>query len=66
MSVQENYHLHGDDWNRTIYIDTLGVRTTDFKLDDGKKKDLINSGRENAEKYFVWYDDPENKPANRV
>lgn len=66
MSVQENYHLHGDDWHRTIYIDTLGVRTTDFKLDKGKKKELIKSGKDNAEKYFAWYDNPVNSPANRV
>src|SRR5206468_10408906 len=30
MSSQDSQHLHGDDWHRTIYIDTLGVSTTDF------------------------------------
>ncbi len=65
LSIQNNYHLHADDWQRTIYIDTLGVGTTDFDLSDDKKNALVESGRANAEKYFAWYDDPANKPANR-
>jgi NTE family protein len=65
LNAQENQHLHSDDWQRTVYIDTLGVRTTDFDLDDGKKDALVKSGKENTEKYFVWYDDPASQPANR-
>ncbi|RMF17754.1 MAG: patatin, partial [Gammaproteobacteria bacterium] len=37
LSVQDNQHLHSDDWHRTVYIDTLGVGTTDFGLTDEKK-----------------------------
>jgi len=37
MDSQANTHLHGDDWQRTIYIDTLGVKTTDFSLKEAKK-----------------------------
>lgn len=47
-------------------IDTLGVKTTEFDLSEAKKKALVTSGRENAEKYFAWYDDPAENPANRV
>jgi NTE family protein len=65
MNAQENQHLHSDDWQRTVYIDTLGVRTTDFDLDDGKKAALVKSGKENTEKYFTWYEDPSSQPANR-
>jgi NTE family protein len=65
LNGQENQHLHSDDWQRTIYVDTLGVRTTDFDLDNGKKEALVISGRENTEKYFTWYDDPTSRPANR-
>ncbi len=54
--AQENSHLHSDDWQRTIYIDTLGVRTTDFDISDEKKKDLIESGRKGVREYFKWYD----------
>ena len=36
-NVQENQHLHSDDWCRTIYINTIGVGTTQFDLDDQKK-----------------------------
>jgi NTE family protein len=53
---QQNQHLHSDDWHRTIYIDTLGVKTTDFGLSEEKKNELVQSGAEGAQKYFDWYD----------
>jgi NTE family protein len=66
MDAQANSHLHSDDWQRTIYIDTLGVKTTEFKITDAKKKALVNSGRKGTETYFKWYDDSDSSPANRV
>lgn len=66
MEGQSTQHLHSDDWQRTIYIDTLGVKTTDFALADEKKEALVDSGRKRTQEYFDWYDNPENKPANRV
>jgi NTE family protein len=65
MNVQSSMHLHSDDWQRTIYIDTLGVGTTDFGLSDDKKEALQVSGKAGAEQYFLWYDDPKNRPVNR-
>lgn len=65
MKAQDNRHLHDDDWHRTVYIDTLGVGTTDFDLKDARKRDLVRSGEENSRKYFQWYDDPANEPINR-
>jgi NTE family protein len=64
MESQQNSHLHSDDWQRTIYIDTLGVKTTEFDLSDVKKAALIESGREGVKKYFEWYNqsDAANKP----
>lgn len=64
--VQENQHLHGDDWQRTVYIDTLDVETTDFNLTDKKKNDLIQSGIDCAETYFRWFENPEEAPLNRI
>ena len=61
LESQSSSHLHSDDWHRTVYIDTLGVETTDFDLSDAKKKELVQSGREGAEKYFAWYDSAEPK-----
>jgi len=66
LEAQSSQHLHSDDWQRTIYIDTLGVKTTQFDLDDATKKKLVVSGRTNTDAYFNWYDDPKNKPVNRV
>ncbi len=57
IDAQLDYHLHSDDWARTVYIDTLGVKTTEFDLSDEKKKALIESGRKGALAYFDWYDD---------
>jgi NTE family protein len=62
--LQDNYHLHGDGWHRTIYIDTLGVGTTDFSLSASRKQALFESGRRSTEAYFKWYDNEEPK-ANR-
>ena len=65
LDSQSNQHLHSDDWQRTVYIDTLGVGTTDFDLDDEKKLELIESGITHTKQYFDWYDDPRSAPANR-
>lgn len=64
--AQQNVHLHSDDWHRTVYIDSLGIKTTDFDLSDGEKLNLIKSGEENTLKYFEWYDDPKNNPLNKL
>jgi NTE family protein len=61
---QSNVHLHSDDWQRTIYIDTLGVKTTDFNLADKKKKALIQSGRDGVNTYFDWFDN--NQAVNKM
>lgn len=67
LDAQSNQHLHSDDWHRTVYINTLGVGTTEFGLKDKTKKDLVKSGRDNTVKYLEWYDDPNAKivPFNR-
>jgi NTE family protein len=62
LEAQQSSHLHSDDWTRTIYIDTLGVGTTDFDLSDAKKKELVKSGKECTLKYFDWYDNADTKP----
>jgi NTE family protein len=65
LESQASEHLHSDDWQRTIYVDTLGVKTTEFDLSNERKDALVKSGIENTDKYFVWYDNPVNRIANR-
>ena len=73
FSVQQNYHLHQDDWHRTIYIDTLGIDSLEFNISDDKKEELIKSGKDGVKKYFDdWYNDStkwtqpsQDKPYNR-
>ena len=57
LAVQDSQHLHSDDWHRTIYIDTLGVDTTDFDLSDSRKKELVASGKKATEDYLEWWSD---------
>ncbi len=65
LEIQSNEHLHSDDWQRSIYIDTLGVSTTDFSLTNEKKQELEKSGRTGALEYFNWFDNPSENPINR-
>ena len=61
IDFQDNVHLHSDDWQRTIYIDTLGVRAIDFDISDVKKQKLVESGRQYTEEYLNWYNGDEDK-----
>ncbi|MEJ2225622.1 MAG: patatin-like phospholipase family protein [Syntrophobacterales bacterium] len=64
--VQQNQHLHEDDWHRTLFIETWDMKATAFDLTDEKKKGLIQSGIDSAEKYFNWFDDLNESPCNRI
>ena len=63
---QNNQHLHSDDWQRTIYINTKDVKTTEFDLSDVQKNTLVESGENGATDYFIWFDNPEESPKNRI
>lgn len=57
-------HLHANDWDRTMFIDALGVKTTDFSLSRDTVEALVNSGIAGAEEYFKWFLDPASHPQN--
>ena len=61
IDFQNNVHLHSDDWQRTVYIDTLGVSSIDFGLSDTKKTKLVESGKDFTEAYLEWYNNDEEK-----
>ena len=63
LEAQSSTHLHSDDWVRTIYIDTLGVKTTEFNLTNDKKEALLESGKASTQKYFEWFD--KENPVNK-
>jgi len=48
MGAMDNYYRTSDDWKRTIFIDTLGIGTTQFNLSLKNKKDLFDSGYKSA------------------
>lgn len=67
MEGMNKIHLHENDWHRTIYIDSLGVKTTQFDLDDKTIQDLVVSGKKGAQDYFEWFENPGERPAwNKV
>lgn len=55
MNVQEHVHLHSDDWQRTLYINTLNVGATDFNLTKETQLLLIDEGTKGAQNYFDWF-----------
>ena len=57
MEMANKGHLDESDWNRTIFIDTLDVKTTDFDLSQAKINALVANGKTGVEKYFQWRDD---------
>ena len=61
IDFQNGIHLHSDDWQRTIYIDTLGVSSINFTIDDDTKKALVESGIKHTKAYLDWFNDGEAK-----
>ena len=61
IDFQNNVHLHSDDWQRTVYIDTLGVGSIDFDISDYKKQKLVESGIDHTKAYLEWYNNDEEK-----
>ncbi|MDD1779991.1 patatin-like phospholipase family protein [Enterovibrio sp. ZSDZ35] len=55
-SAANKRHLHKNDWNRTIFIDSLDVTTTDFDLSREKINALLESGERGVNAYFDWRD----------
>lgn len=56
MEMANKSHLQPKDWNRTVFLDTLDVKTVDFKLPEEKIQALIASGKTCTENYFKWRD----------
>ena len=68
MEGMNKIHLHKNDWHRTIYIDSLGVKTTQFDLDDSTIDKLIKSGQNGATNYLNWFENPGEReyPWNKI
>jgi len=53
-------HLHKNDWNRTIVIDTTGVGVTEFDITKEKIESLIENGQKGVKSHFEWRNNPIN------
>ncbi|MGD9276663.1 MAG: patatin-like phospholipase family protein [Candidatus Pacearchaeota archaeon] len=54
MEGANKRHLHRNDWNRTVFINTIGVKTTDFDLSQEKINALVEEGRKGVVEHFKW------------
>lgn len=54
MEIANKQHLSNNDWNRTIFIDSMDVKTTQFKLSKEQINNLIANGRNGVDYYFNW------------
>lgn len=61
IDMANHAHLRPADWHRTVFIDSLGVSTTDFRIDEKRELALVDSGRKGAKAYFQWF---ENAPGD--
>ncbi len=52
MAAHDRLYIEESDFDRTIAIDTLGVRTTEFDLSEERAVELFESGRIAAEKFL--------------
>lgn len=66
MNAQEKQHLRSDDWQRTVYINTLDVGTTDFHISEDKKGALVEQGIRGAERYLQWFENQKSSPVNKL
>lgn len=61
LDAQDSVHLHNDDWQRTVFIDTYDVGPIDFDITDDNKQKLVQSGKTCTEAYLQWYNNEEEK-----
>lgn len=65
LDSQQNRHLHSDDWQRTVYIDSLSIKTTDFEITEAQKNALVDSGIQGTVTYFNWFETSRDSIANK-
>jgi len=51
-AVANNKHLKKSDVYRTVFIDTMDIKATDFNLTDEQIENLVENGRKGVEAYF--------------
>ncbi|MBP2031855.1 NTE family protein [Clostridium algifaecis] len=56
MDKNEEIYVKDKDAVRTVFIPTLGVKTTEFNISREMRMQLFNSGYESAEKFLKFWD----------
>lgn len=54
MDMVNKKHLQADDWNRTVFIDSGAIKTTQFKLSGQEVQFLVDNGKKALKDYFNW------------
>lgn len=55
LDKNEEIYVKDKDAVRTVFIPTLGIKTTEFTISDDMKVKLFNSGYESAEKFLKFW-----------
>ncbi|MGR5961199.1 hypothetical protein ACT7DM_29950 [Bacillus cereus] len=55
MENQENTQLSEFDFDRTVFINSVGVSAIDFKIGEDEQEELIESGKIAVNDYFKRY-----------
>lgn len=60
-------HLRERDKDRTVFINSLGIKTAEFNLSEQDIQDLVQSGRDSTEHYLQWFNSAsQNEALNKV
>lgn len=54
IDAANSVHLSDEDWNRTVFIDSLGIGATQFALTRKQQQALVDSGRKHMQRYLDW------------
>jgi NTE family protein len=56
LDAHDKMHVEDEDFERTIAVPTLGVKTTEFGLSPERRDALFQSGVKGAEEFFKYWD----------
>ena len=54
VEVSVKGHLPKNDWDRTVFVDTLDIGAMDFSISQDKIESLIQQGKVGVQKHFAW------------
>ncbi|AOZ89284.1 patatin [Bacillus xiamenensis] len=66
IEQQANQQLTGDDFDRTVFVDTKNVSSINFSICSTEQKELIESGKKSCEDYLSKYNNESTFLRNKI